>query len=78
MLRSTLLAIAILAPVTALASQCPMMMQDIDAALKTTTVSEEKKAEVMKLRQQGEQQHQAGDHPASEKSLAEAKAILGI
>lgn len=78
MFRSTLMAIAILAPVAAFANQCPMLMQDIDAALQTTTITEEEKARVMELRQQGEQQHEAGDHAASEQTLAEAKAILGI
>lgn len=78
MFRSILLAIAILAPATAFANQCPMMMQSIDAALQTTTITAEKKAQVMELRQQGEQQHEAGDHAASEQALAKAKAILGI
>jgi hypothetical protein len=78
MLRSTLLALAIIAPATAYAGQCPMMMKDIDAALETTTITEQDKARVAELRQQGEQQHGAGDHAASEQSLAEAKKILGI
>jgi hypothetical protein len=55
-----------------------MMMKDIDAALETTTITEQDKARVAELRQQGEQQHGAGDHAASEQSLAEAKKILGI
>jgi len=78
MLRSTLLAIAILVPATAFANQCPSMMKSIDAALQTTTISAAQKAQVMQLRQQGEKQHQAGDHAASEQSLAKAKAILGM
>ncbi len=78
MLRATLIVLAVLAPASVFAGQCPMMMKDIDAALTTTSVSEEDKARVMELRQQGEQQHEAGDHAASEQSLAEAKEILGI
>lgn len=78
MLRSTLLALAIIAPATVYAGQCPMMMKDIDAALQTTTITEQDKARVAELRQQGEQQHTSGDHAASEQSLAEAKEILGI
>jgi hypothetical protein len=78
MLRSSLLALAIIAPATAFANQCPMMMKDIDAALQTAMLTDEQKARVMELRRLGEEQHKAGDHPASEKSLGEAKKLLGL
>lgn len=78
MLRSTMFALMIVAPAAAWAGQCPMLMQEIDAALQTTTISEADKAKVQELRKQGEEQHAAGDHAASEASLNEAKELLGI
>ncbi|WP_011582775.1 MULTISPECIES: hypothetical protein [Chelativorans] len=79
MLRSAVFAFALLAtPVAALANQCPALMSEIDAALQTAQLSEADRAKVMELRAKGEQEHQAGDHAASEASLGEAKAILGI
>lgn len=78
MLRSIVLALMIVAPATAFANQCPKLMQEIDAALQTTTVSDADKTKAQELRAQGEQQHAAGDHAASEASLMEAKKLLGI
>lgn len=79
MLRSMIVALALLAfPAAALATQCPSLMAEVDAALETASLSEEDKARVMELRAQGEQQHEAGNHAASEASLAEAKELLGI
>lgn len=79
MLRSMLIALSLfIVPATALANQCPGMMAEIDAALPDTGLSEADRAKVMELRARGEQEHQAGDHAASEATLAEAKAILGI
>src|SRR5690606_17819458 len=59
------------------ASQCPTLMNEIDAKLQTANLSDEDMARVMELRQLGEEQHEAGDHPASEASLQEALEILG-
>ena len=73
---AAVLAAAFAAP--AFASQCPGMMAEIDAALETASLSEADMARVKELRAQGEAQHAAGDHPASEASLAEAKALLGL
>lgn len=67
-----------LAPATAFAKQCPTMMAAIDAALPTASLSEADMAKVKELRQQGEDQHKAGDHAASEATLGEAKKLLGI
>ena len=63
---------------TAFASQCPKLMQEVDAALQTATLSDEDKAKVTELRTKGEAEHAAGDHAASEASLNEAKRMLGI
>lgn len=79
MLRSMLIALSLLAaPAAALANMCPGMMAEIDAALPSANLSEADRAKVMELRARGEQEHQVGDHAASEATLAEAKAILGI
>ena len=62
----------------AYAGSCPKHMADIDAAMKTAQLSDADKAKVMQLRKQGEEQHKAGDHGGSVKSLGEAKKILGL
>lgn len=62
----------------AVASQCPKDMAAVDAALPAAQLSEADKTKVMELRAQGEEQHKAGDHAASVKTLAEAKKMLGI
>ena len=61
----------------ALASQCPMLMQEVDAAMETAELTEEEKAKVMELRESGEEAHAAGDHAKSEADLNEALEILG-
>lgn len=66
------------APGMALAHQCPMLMQQIDAALPNATLSEADMQKVRDLRAKGEAEHQAGNHDASETALNEAKALLGI
>ena len=64
---------------TAFARHCPIDMQQIDAALAANPkLSAEQLEEVKKLRADGEAQHKAGDHAASEASLAKAKALLVI
>ncbi|WEX09628.1 hypothetical protein [Chelativorans sp. AA-79] len=79
MLRSALIVLSLLAfPATALANQCPALMAEIDAALPNAQLSEEDRAKVMELRARGEQEHQAGNHAASEATLAEAKVLLGM
>ena len=79
MLRAMLIALSLAAvPATALANQCPGMMAEIDAALPSASLSEADRARVVELRARGEEEHQAGDHAASEATLAEAKEILGI
>jgi hypothetical protein len=62
----------------AVARQCPQDMAKIDAAMKTAQLSPADKAQVQKLRQDGEALHKAGKHPESEATLAKAKAILNV
>jgi hypothetical protein len=62
----------------AYAFHCPQDMAAIDAALPNSNLSEEDKAKVTELRKQGEEQHEAGQHAESVKTLGEAKKMLGI
>lgn len=63
----------------ALASSCPLEVKKIDEALgKNTTLSAEQKAEVKKLRDEGEKLHNEGKHDASMETLGKAKKLLGI
>lgn len=79
MIRKMLVAAALtLAPTAAFAHSCPALMQEIDAALPASTISEEDKARVTELRAQGEELHAAGDHDGSMAALEEAKALLGL
>lgn len=79
MLRTVFVATLLsLTPVAAFANQCPSMMSAIDAALPNAQLSEADRVKVAELRAKGEQEHQAGDHAASEASLAEAMRLLGI
>lgn len=61
----------------AFASQCPMLVQQIDEKLATAELSDEDKAKVMELRNSGEAAHSAGDHAKAETDLNAALALLG-
>jgi hypothetical protein len=80
-MKKTVFAFAVamaLAAGPALASQCPMMMKDVDAALQTAQLSQSEREQVMELRERGEKLHSEGKHAESEEALGEAKKILGI
>lgn len=79
-MQKTLIAAAILAVLStpAFASQCPALMAQIDEAMATTTVDEATKTQVMELYEKGKAEHESGDHAASEATLAEAMALLGL
>jgi hypothetical protein len=62
----------------AFAAQCPADIAKIDAALQSSSLSDAEKAEVMALRDEGEQQHSSGQHQQSMATLAQAKEMLGI
>lgn len=62
----------------ALANQCPMMIERIEAALARSPASEATRARVLALVAEGRALHDAGDHAASEAKLAEAMALLGL
>jgi hypothetical protein len=64
---------------TAFASSCPRHMAAIDAALaKNPQLSAAEKAEVTKLRADGEAFHKAGKHQESMDALEKAEKILRI
>ena len=79
-MKKMLLAFVTLAALSspALASQCPTLMTKIDEAMKTATVDDATKAQITELYSQGKTAHDAGDHPAAEKALNEALALLGM
>jgi hypothetical protein len=62
----------------AIASQCPMLMQKIEAAMASSTADDASKAKAQELYNKGKAEHEAGDHAASEASLGEAMKLLGI
>lgn len=76
LISAAVLSLALAGP--AFAFQCPTDIAKIDAALQTASLSEEQKAEVTELRNEGERLHQSGQHQSSVDTLAQAKEILGI
>ncbi len=62
----------------AMASQCPVMVKAVDAALAADTqLSQAQKDEAMALRNEGEELHKAGKHAESVAVLTKAKEIVG-
>lgn len=75
MFKQFLMAGAVLALMAgpAMASSCPMEMKKVDEALaKNTSLAADKKAQVVKLRADGEADHKAGRHADSVKKLTDA------
>lgn len=79
-MRTTIFAFALatLAAGPALAFHCPQDIAEIDQALQTASLTDEQRAQVTALRNEGEALHQAGQHQQSVDTLAQAKQILGI
>ena len=78
MLRKTILAAAatLLMAAPAFASHCPADAAAIDAYLANASVSDELKSQVIALKDQGMEQHNAGNHSEAEATLAEAMRML--
>lgn len=74
----TLLAAAVLLAFAgpALAFHCPADIKAIDHALPKSNLSAAQKAEVTKLRNEGEAQHKAGKHKEAVDTLAKAMRML--
>ena len=66
------------APAPALAFQCPSDVRKIDQALDGANLPQERRAEVVRLRDEGQRLHAAGQHEQSMATLARAKQILGV
>jgi hypothetical protein len=62
----------------AFANECPMHVQKIDAALATSTASDDVKTQAQALRDEGQALHESGDHAGSMAKLQEAEQLLGI
>ena len=62
----------------AFANMCPTLMIKIDDAMKTTTVDDATKAQVMALYDKGKAEHEAGNHDASVADLQAALKLLGM
>jgi hypothetical protein len=75
-----LVAMALFALTSAAAAQQkhPRDVQMIDAALPSAKITPAQRAEVIKLRNEGEKLHYAGNHGAAEVALEKAKAILKV
>jgi hypothetical protein len=79
MIRTSLSALAVLTLLAtpAVAAYCPLNAEAIDHALTARAdLPEAERAEIQSLRDQGMQEHEAGDHRASEATLAEAMRRL--
>lgn len=63
---------------TAIAGSCPSLVHKIDEALKTAQLSDADKASIMVMRNQGEEQHKAGQHAESVATLNAALQKLGM
>ena len=71
-----LAALLILASPSVFAGHCPADAKAIEEGLAKLQVSDEVRTAVTDLREKGMAQHEAGDHRASEKTLAEAMRML--
>ncbi len=60
----------------AFAFHCPADAKAIDAGLAKANLSDDKISEIMKLRDQGLEQHGTGDHKGSVDTLAKAMRML--
>lgn len=78
-LAAAALAVGILTAGGAMASQCPLDIKAVDAALASNTqLSQAQKDEAIALRNQGEDLHKAGQHAEALAVLAKAKEIVDI
>jgi hypothetical protein len=75
-----LIAVALVALTNVALAQAkhPQDVQKIDAALQTAQINPAQRAEVIKLRNEGEKFHHTGEHSKAEFALEQAKAILGV
>ena len=60
----------------AFAFHCPADAKAIDAGLAKANLSDDKKSEIMKLRDKGLEQHGTGDHKGAVDTLSKAMRLL--
>ncbi len=60
----------------AFAFHCPADAKAIDAGLAKANLSDDKKSEIMKLRDKGLEQHGTGDHKGGVDTLSKAMRLL--
>jgi hypothetical protein len=78
-MKRTLLAIAFLLTAPAAFAQGakhPVWVAQIDAQLQSSKLPPAQRAQVVKLRNQGEREHNAGQHGRAEVSLSKALSML--
>lgn len=62
----------------AYAGNCPRLSHQVGAALATSSLPADKKAEVMSLREKGDELHKSGKHGKSVAALKQALSLLGM
>ena len=79
-MKKTILALMLSATLAApaFAGDCPNLMGKVDEAMKTTTVDDATKAEIMALYETGKAAHEAGDHTASVTAFDAALVLLKV
>lgn len=79
-MKKTILALMLSATLAApaFAGDCPNLMGQVDEAMKTTTVDEATKTEIMALYETGKAAHEAGDHATSMTSFNAALELLKV
>ena len=79
-MKKTILALMLSASLSApaFAGDCPNLMGQVDEAMKTTTVDDATKAEIMALYETGKAAHDAGDHAASVTAFDAALVLLKV
>lgn len=76
MLLAAIFAAALSPP--AFANQCPVEVKKIDEAMAGAQLGQEQMAEVKRLRDEGQQLHEQGEHADSMARLTRAKEMLGV
>lgn len=68
--------IALASPV--FAGSCPIMIQEVEAALASMELPEDTRAQVEALLEEGRELHDQGDHDKSVEVLNQAEELLGM
>ncbi len=76
MKRLTIAIVILFFSSAAFAFHCPADAKAIDAGLAKANLSDDKKSEIMKLRDKGLEQHGTGDHKGAVDTLSKAMRLL--